>query len=348
MNDTQNFESPSVGQKSLKPGFSIKDIRIALGLKGRPSGHLHKLLGVHGIDITQSPEDFIVPMDLTWSIFAEHGAKIGDEFHGAADQRLRPGASDLIVARMLLSATILDALRAFSEAWKFLVSSINVSVTRRETGISLRWSAVDPTNEAHQIFAEGMATVFYGVFHWMAGERLEVLRVKSPASRQSSTSTMLKFLGAPITYSGQNLEVIFAPKVADIPVLEVELDVWRDRVRSIFSDLYIGSFRQDSGGLFADKVRSAIRHGKDQQNMAFDLGISVKTLARRLKQEGCTFRELQNEVRMHRAKSLIQAGRNIEDIGYMLGYQDERSFRRAFHRWVGVSPSAYRSRYPEI
>lgn len=348
MSDAQKFRPLSAGQEDLRPGLSIKDIRIALGLKGRPSGHLHKLLGVHGIDITQSPEDFIVPMDLTWSVFAEHGAHRGDEFHGAADQRLRPGASDLIVARMLLSTTMLDAIRAFSEAWKFLVSSIDVSVTRRKTGISLRWSAVDPSNEAHQIFTEGMATVFYGVFHWMAGERLEVLRIKSPVSRETSASTMLNLLGAPITYSGQDLEIIFAPKVADIPVLEVELDVWRDRVRSIFSDLYNGSVRQESGGMFADKVRSAIRHGMDQQKMAFEWGMSVKTLARRLKQEGCSFRDIRNEVRMQRAKSLIQAGRNIEDIGYMLGYRDERSFRRAFQQWVGVSPAVYRSRYPGI
>ncbi len=348
MSGPQNSGTPSADQKQQRPGLSIADIRTVLSLDGQPSGHLDKLLHEHGIDVAKSPESYLVPMELTWSIFTEHGAQIGDEFHGATDQPLRPGASDLIVARMLLSATVIDALRAFSEAWKFLVSSINMSVTSRENGISLRWSAEDPTNEVHHIFAEGITTVFYGVFYWMTGERLQVLRIKSPVSRQSSSSTMMELLGAPITYSGRDLEVIFSPEVADIPILEVELDAWRDRVRSIVSDLYLESHRQESGGLFADKVRSAIRNGVDQQNMAFNWGISVKTLARRLHQEGCTFREIQNEVRMQRAKSLIQAGESIDGIGYKLGYQDERSFRRAFHRWVGVSPSAYRSRYPEI
>ena len=331
-----------------RPGLSIGDIRTVLSLDGQPSGHLDKLLQLHGIDVAKHPMDFLVPMGLTWSIFTEHGAQIGDEFHGATSQRMRPGASDLIVARMLLSTTALDALRAFSDAWKFLVSNIDVSVTRRKTGISLRWSAHNPSNEVHLIFAEGMATVFYGVLQWMTGKQVRALRVKAPALRQSSASTMLELLGAPVTFSGNDLEVIFTPEIADVPVLEVELDVWRDRVRSIVSDLYLWTAQEQAGGLFADKVRSAIRQGTDQQNMAFEWGISVKTLARRLRQEGCTFRDIQNEVRMRRAKSLIQAGRNPEEIGYMLGYQDERSFRRAFHRWVGMSPSAYRAHYPQV
>ena len=348
MTDDETTRTDVLDQEGPRPGLSIKDIRTVLSLDGQPSDHLDKLLKVHGIDVAKSAQDFLVPMGLTWSIFTEHGAQIGDEFHGATSQRMRPGASDLIVARMLLSATALDALRAFSDAWKFLVSNIDVSVTRRKTGISLRWSAQDPSNEVHQIFAEGMATVFFGVLLWMTGGQVKVVRVKVPTARQSSSSTMLELLGAPVTFFGHDLEVIFTPEIADVPVLEVELDVWRDRVRSLVSDLYLQTSRKAPGGMFAEKVRSAIRKGVDQQNMAFEWGISVKTLARRLRQEGCTFRDIQNEVRMRRAKSLIQAGRNSEEIGYMLGYQDERSFRRAFHRWVGMSPSAFRARYPQV
>ena len=348
MIDNEPSRTDAPKQEHSRPGLSLEDIRTVLSLDGQPSDHLDKLLRAHGIDVANSTEDFLVPMGLTWSLFTEHGAQIGDEFHGATSQRMRPGASDLIVARMLLSAAALDALRAFADAWKFLVSNIDVSVTRRKTGISLRWSAENPTNEVHQIFAEGMATVFYGVLQWMTGEQVRVLRVKAPAARQASASTMLELLGAPVTFSGHDLEVIFTPEIADVPVLEVELDVWRDRVRSLLSDLYLQTSPKAPGGMFAEKVRSAIRKGVDQQNMAFEWGISVKTLARRLRQEGCTFRDIQNEVRMRRAKSLIQAGRNSEEISYMLGYQDERSFRRAFHRWVGMSPSAYRARYPQV
>ena len=80
--------------------------------------------------------------------------------------------------------------------------------------------------------------------------------------------------------------------------------------------------------------------------MAHQWNMSVKTLARRLRQEECSFLDIQNDVRMQRAKSLIQSGVAIDEIGHMIGYSDPRSFRRAFRRWVGVSPSAYRDQYP--
>jgi len=139
--------------------------------------------------------------------------------------------------------------------------------------------------------------------------------------------------------------VIFAPDVGDIPIQDVRLEEWRDRVQTIVSNLYLEMTEDGLGGMFADKVRLAICHGLDQQNMAHQWGISVKTLSRRLRQEECTFLDIQNEIRMQRAKGLIQSGIAIDEIGYMIGYRDARSFRRAFRRWVGVSPSTYRARY---
>ncbi len=330
----------------LAPGFSVEDIKTVMSNDGQPSHYLKELLRRYGIDSSKVPARYVVPMSITWSVFTEHAAQIDDEFHGASDIRLRSGASDLIVARLLLGATMIDGFRAYADAWKVLVENVKVSVTRRETGISIKWTAKEASNEMHQIFAEGIAVVFYGIFSWMAGETLNVLKVNAVESRQASASNSLRLLGAPVSYAGDCLEIIFAPEVAEMPVAALRLEDWRDRVRTIVSNLYLETSDEKLGGMFADKVRSAIRHGLDQQNMAHEWGISVKTLARRLRQEECSFLDIQNDVRMHRAKSLIQSGIAIDEIGHMIGYSDPRSFRRAFRRWVGVSPSAYRSRFP--
>ena len=332
----------------MAQGFSVDDIRTVMSNDGQPSHYLDELLRPYGIDPSKVPGSYVVPMSITWSVFTEHAAQIDDEFHGASDIRLRSGATDLIVARLLLGATMIDGFRAYADAWKVLVENVKVSVTQRETGISIKWSAKETDNEIHQIFAEGIAVVFYGIFSWMAGETLKVSKVNAIESRQASASNSLRLLGAPVSYSGDSLEIVFAPEVADLPIADLRLEDWRDRVRTIVSNLYLETSDKKLGGMFADKVRSAIRHGLDQQNMAHQWGISVKTLARRLRQEGCSFLDIQNDVRMQRSKSLIQSGIAIDEIGHMIGYSDPRSFRRAFRRWVGESPSTYRARYTKL
>ena len=75
------------------------------------------------------------------------------------------------------------------------------------------------------------------------------------------------------------------------------------------------------------------------------LGISPRTLQRRLADNGLTFTQLTDEVRFMTARQLIIQGKKFSDVASLLGYADAGSFTRAFERWTGMSPQKYRKQF---
>ncbi|WP_338089162.1 helix-turn-helix transcriptional regulator [Nannocystis pusilla] len=79
------------------------------------------------------------------------------------------------------------------------------------------------------------------------------------------------------------------------------------------------------------------------ESVARALGTSERTMQRRLRQAGTSFRDVVDDVR--REAALAQLGRRdatVTDIAFMLGFSDLSAFSRAFRRWTGASPSEYR------
>jgi len=98
------------------------------------------------------------------------------------------------------------------------------------------------------------------------------------------------------------------------------------RIRALMFDLAA------SGPLTVDRV-------------ARNLGVSSRTLQRRLEASRMTFRELAGEVRLEVAARLLKAGDlNVAEIAARLGYSSHGSFTRAFSRWTGEAPSRFRTR----
>ena len=70
--------------------------------------------------------------------------------------------------------------------------------------------------------------------------------------------------------------------------------------------------------------------------------LPVRTLQRRLKMEGTTYKKLLEEIRKELAKQfLYKKTATIEEIAQFLGYAEASAFRRAFKRWTGVVPSNF-------
>jgi len=100
----------------------------------------------------------------------------------------------------------------------------------------------------------------------------------------------------------------------------------------------------DIVGVVAAEVRGRLAGGPPTvAEIASALGLSMRTLQRRLAIAGRSFEVVLDEVRRARAEALMaDAGRDLAQIAYELGYSDRSTFTRAAIRWFGVPPSGMR------
>ena len=77
--------------------------------------------------------------------------------------------------------------------------------------------------------------------------------------------------------------------------------------------------------------------------LASELGMSRQTLYRKLREEGTTFVELVDDLRRRMAADYLRARKvSVNETAYLVGFTEPSSFVRAFRRWTGMTPSAFR------
>ncbi|MFP7477490.1 helix-turn-helix domain-containing protein [Terribacillus saccharophilus] len=89
--------------------------------------------------------------------------------------------------------------------------------------------------------------------------------------------------------------------------------------------------------------RSLTKEILDLQDIASELGMSGRTLQRRLTEEQTSFKALLMEVRHEQAREyLANSSLDLKEVAFLLGYKDQSSFYRAFRFWEGDTPLKWR------
>lgn len=101
---------------------------------------------------------------------------------------------------------------------------------------------------------------------------------------------------------------------------------------------------RDFPGSVRQAIRSRLEEGFPDVGCAAGLaGMSVRTLQRRLTEEGTSYSRLVDEVRLGMAvRKVVAPGTKLIEIAFDLGYSDPAHFTRAFRRWTGVAPREFR------
>ena len=79
--------------------------------------------------------------------------------------------------------------------------------------------------------------------------------------------------------------------------------------------------------------------------MAGALGLTARTLQRKLADAGTSFQAVHDAARQALAEELLRDARlNLTDVAYLLGYREQSSFNRACREWFGSTPARTRER----
>lgn len=100
-----------------------------------------------------------------------------------------------------------------------------------------------------------------------------------------------------------------------------------------------------TSGRLKARLAAVLHHGEIKaEDMAHQLGFSRQTLFRRLRAEGTTYSEVLDDLRRQLAMEYLKAGKtSANETAYLVGFSDAAAFSRAFKRWTGLTPGAFRS-----
>lgn len=81
------------------------------------------------------------------------------------------------------------------------------------------------------------------------------------------------------------------------------------------------------------------------ETVAVELAMSRQTLYRRLREEGVTFAQIHDDFRRQMALDYLGAKKaSVNETAYLVGFSEASAFVRAFRRWTGMTPLAFRSK----
>jgi AraC-like DNA-binding protein len=215
-----------------------------------------------------------------------------------------------------------------------------------EPTLRLTYSGIPRHEDRHQIEFSILAMVRMS---WLTGRRLVPEHVSLTHVRSKGISRFARFLGKDVEFGSDIDEIRFPAGSAEWPLVEAD-----QRLNKILRKVCEETLhaRKSNTAAFRFTVENTISpllpHGQARAEVvAKKLGMSERTLARRLAEDGVTFIEILQQLKASLAvRYLGEESLPISKIAWLLGFEEVSSFSHACRRWTGKTPRELRSMEP--
>ena len=244
------------------------------------------------------------------------------------------------------SETLIDALQRAARYSSIVNEGISLRcIDGKSVGISLHCVGIGRHLDTHQI--ECSMTALVRICRQLTGLRLLPNRVRLMHHR-ARNAEFAKFFGDNIEFGATADDITFSNNIGQSPV--VSADPYLNELLISYCEEAI-SYRPKTRASFRSRVENVIAtllpHGKAHASeIARELGVSQRTFARRLAEEGLSFSEVLDGLRSDLAnRHLADRDLSISQIAWLLGYRDVGAFSHAFKRWTGKTPGQARDEH---
>ena len=178
----------------------------------------------------------------------------------------------------------------------------------------------------------------------LCGPRWMPMHVSFSHARPKDLGPYRQFFRAPLHFDRDRSEISFDKTWLDLALPGHEIQAHRLLQQELARQLMLAPDDR------AEQVRRALRtmilggHGSETQ-MSELMSMPVRTLRRKLAEQGTSFRQVLNELRFEIARQLLlDTDMSTNEIADALAFGDASAFTRAFRRWTNVPPAAWRAK----
>lgn len=254
----------------------------------------------------------------------------------------QPGDIGAVGFAVISSQTLGDAFARVARYLSYLTEAERISIIERDDVVRIEWKFLGPRHPAHPMVSEMYAYDFTALAARMTGApiQVEAIHFRHPPRRPLNEYAAL-FRCRP-QFKAVRDECLLKPETLHQPMPRA------DRAMAAFFDKFLSERARDAhtqAELLAREVLRSLCDGVPTLGqLAKCMGSSTRSLQRQLAAEGTSVRGVVDQVRHTAALEQVANNVPLADISYLLGFRDTRSFFRAFRRWTGATPIAWRSK----
>ncbi|MEM9274565.1 MAG: AraC family transcriptional regulator ligand-binding domain-containing protein [Cyanobacteria bacterium P01_F01_bin.143] len=243
----------------------------------------------------------------------------------------------------LCSPNLLVGMKRLSD-YKKLIGPAGLVVRENPASVTLKIAALSFDETIPGFFAATELVFLVHLIRLATREHIVPLKIEIQ-EKLDCERAYTDFFGI-VPQQGHQNQITFSLKDARQPFLTKNDSMWQffePELRKRLHELELDA-------TFRDRVHSSLLEllptGESSiENVANKLGISKRTLQRRLKDESTSFQNILNQTRerlaLYYLKNSCISG---SEISFLLGYDDPNSFVRAFQTWTGTTPESFRKK----
>jgi AraC-like DNA-binding protein len=279
--------------------------------------------------------------------FLELGAAaLGDDllgFHLARDFDLRKVG--LLYYVLASSDSLPDAMEKAERYCAIANEGILLKFRGSSSGaaIMLSYRGVQRRSDRHQI--EFWLTSLIRLCRQLTNRKLLPNRIGVAHRRPKTPGEMKSFMGCQIEFGCDVDEVVFSERARVAPIISA--DPYLNKLLTSYCEealLHRGEPAVTLRSSLENEIAQLLPHGEPRaEAVARRLGMSQRTLTRRLSSEGLSFARIMDELKSDLAtRYLRERDLTISKIAWLLGYGENSAFTHAFRRWTGMTPNQFR------
>jgi AraC-like DNA-binding protein len=271
--------------------------------------------------------------------------ELDDEALGCFRRALPWGSYGMLARASLSAPTLGVALKRWCRHHGLLTDDVLLSVQTEGDSAQIVLGAHQNPQALTEFCVVSVLRNVLGFACWLVDSRIPLQAALLPYPAPAHGDAYRVLFDGPARFDQPHAALRFDARYLALPIHRDEAAMNAMLQRAL--PLTVHPYRRDR--LLVQRVRQALlsqpqlAHNAD--DLAAQLNISARTLHRQLKEEGASLQALKDTVRRDLASDLLQRSqRPIKQVALAAGFQNEKSFIRAFKGWTGMSPGTWRGR----